>query len=377
MGARRTRDHEIDKGHAVTGYTVDMLRGLAIGGCAAILTIAGTTHAQEAPEPLSVAYEAPAGCPTSDAFFREIAARTTRARAATPNERARVMHVVVTKSGEQHVGRLWIEEANASSTARSVSGKTCSEVVSALALVGALAVDPRASTAPIAAAPIATEPASEAPPPPPPGKVAETSPPPPAPVVPPPVAPRTSSTSGDPPSASSPPGRIEVGVQVEAAFVAGAVPSGRLFGDVSIGPREGLFAPALRLAVARSLDVHRTAAIGGATLTWMSAGLDACPLRVVLARPVALRPCVGGSAGVLDASGNGFAGTVSRSRPWATLSALARLVWEPLPWLDLELEAGVIAPLFRESFFFAPSVSVYEAPAIAFLSRAGLGLRFP
>ena len=362
----------------MTGYTVDMLRGLAIGGCAAILTIAGTTHAQEAPEPLSVAYEAPAGCPASDAFFREIAARTTRARASKPNERARVMHVVVTKSGEQHVGKLWIEEANASSTARSVSGKTCSEVVGALALVGALAVDPRASTAPIAAAPIATEPVSDAPaPPPPPEKPAEASPPPPAPVVPAPVAPRTSSPSGDPPSASSPPGRIEVGVQVEAAFVAGAVPSGRLFGDVSIGPREGLFAPALRLAVARSLDVNRTAAIGGATLTWTSVGLDACPLRVALARSVGLRPCVGGSAGVLDASGTGFAGTVSRSRPWATLSALARLVWEPLPWLDVELEAGVIGPLFRESFFFAPSVSVYEAPAIAFLSRAGLGLRFP
>ena len=63
--------------------------------------------------------------------------------------------------------------------------------------------------------------------------------------------------------------------------------------------------------------------------------------------------------------------------PWLTLSALTRFVWEPLAWLDVELEAGVIAPLYRESFFFAPSVSVYEAPALAFLSRAGLGLRFP
>ena len=362
----------------MTGYTVGMSRGLAIGACVAILTIAGTTHAQEAAEPLSVAYEAPAGCPTSEAFFREIAARTTRARAAQPNERARVMHVVVIRSGEPYVGRLWIEEANASSTARSVSGKTCSEVVGALALVGALAVDPRASTAPLAAAPIATQPASEAPPPPPPPeKPADASPPPPAPPAAAPVAPRASSTSDAQPNASSPPGRIEVGVQVEAAFVAGAVPSGRLFGDVSIGPREGLFAPALRLAIARSLDVARVAAIGGATLTWTSVGLDACPLRVAIARPVALRPCVGGSAGVLEASGTGFAGTVSRSRPWATLSALARFVWEPVRWLDVELEAGVIAPLYRESFFFAPSVSVYEAPAFAFLSRAGLGLRFP
>lgn len=366
----------------MTSYTVGMSRGLAMGGCVAILTIAGAAHAQEAPEPLAVAYEAPPGCPTSDAFFREIAARTTRARAAQPNERSRVMHVVVTKSGDQHLGRLWIEDASASSTARSVSGKTCSEVVGALALVGALAVDPRASTAPIAAAPIAaapiaTEPGAAPPPPPPADKPAEVSPPPPAPPVPPPVAPPSPSRSGTDPLPSPPRGRVEVGVQVEAAFVAGAVPGGRLFGDVSIGPRDGLFAPALRLAVARSLDVARTAAIGGATLTWTSVGLDACPLRLALARPVGLRPCVGGSAGVLDASGTGFAGTVSRSRPWLTLSALTRFVWEPLAWLDVELEAGVIAPLYRESFFFAPSVSVYEAPALAFLSRAGLGLRFP
>ena len=358
----------------MTGYTVGMSRGLAIGACVAILTIAGAAHAQDAPEPLSVAYEAPPGCPTSDAFFREIAARTTRARAAQPDERARVMHVVVTKSGEQHVGRLWIEDASASSTARSVSGRTCSEVVGALALVGALAVDPRASTAPIAAAPTATT--TDAPGPSP-EKPADASPPPPPPPVPPPVAPRASSSAGTEPNASALPGRIEVGIQAEAAFVAGAVPSGRLFGDVSIGPREGLFAPALRLALARSLDVDRAAAIGGATLRWTSVGLDACPLRLALARPVAVRPCVGGSAGVLDASGTGFAGTVSRSRPWATLSALARFVWEPLAWLDLELEAGVIAPLYRESFVFVPSVSVYEAPPLAFLSRAGLGLRFP
>ena len=164
---------------------------------------------------------------------------------------------------------------------------------------------------------------------------------------------------------------------MEASFFAGAVPSGRLFGDLSIGPRGGLFAPAIRLAVARSLDVDRAAAIGGATLRWTTAGLDACPIRIALAKPLALRPCAAADVGVLDASGTGFAGTVSRSRPWAAISALGRLVWEPLPFLDIELEGGVIAPLYRESFFFAPNVAVYEAPPAALLSRAGFGVRFP
>ena len=359
-----------------------MSRGLNVGACLAILAIPSLAGAQqEGPEPLAVSYEAPDGCPTSDAFFREITARTTRARVAQPSDRARVMHVVVAKRGEEHVGRLWIEDANASSTARSVSGKTCGEVVGALALVGALAVDPRASTAPVAAtaavaAPEGADAASRS-------VSAERTADPPAATTEAAAMkqerererPATSPPSTSPPS--SPRGRVEVGAQAELAVIAGAVPSGRLFGDLSIGPREGLFAPSIRLAFARSLDVDRSAAIGAATLRWTAAAVDVCPVRVVLARPLAFRPCAGGSAGVLEASGTGFAGAVSRSRPWVTLSALGRLVWEPLPWLDVDLEVGAIAPLFRESFFFAPSVAVYEAPVAAFLGRAGFGVRFP
>jgi hypothetical protein len=354
----------------------------------ATLGIAGGARAQEAPEPLAVVYEAPDGCPTAAAFFREVSARTTRARAAQPNERARVLHVVVTRRGDEHAGRLWVEDANTSSTARAVSGKTCSEVVGALALIGALAVDPRASTAPIATAEAAREPTGD-------GPAAAGSPP----AAASPEAPRPTDTPtapselvtdsrgpdrgpappppGTAPSPTRSRGRVEVGVQVEAAFVAGAAASGRLFGDLSVGPREGMLAPALRLAVSRSLDVDRSAAIGGATLRWTTLGLDVCPIRLRLMGPLALRPCGGGSAGVLDASGTGIAMSVSRSRPWASLSALGRLVWEPLAWLEIDVEAGVIAPLFRESFFFAPSVAVYEAPAVAFLSRVGFGLRFP
>jgi hypothetical protein len=343
----------------------------------AIVAIAGVARAQEAPEPLAVAYEAPQGCPAPSAFFGEIAARTTRARAAQPQERARVMHVVITERDREYAGRLWIEDANASSTSRFVSGKTCAEVVGALALIGALAVDPRASTAPIATAPTAAEaagPATTAPP------ATTTSAPPPAP----PAATTAPEPARDRPSVAPAPtassdqrGRVEVGAQAEVAFVAGAVGSGRLFVDLSIGPRAGLFAPALRLAATRSLDVDRAAAIGGATLRWTAGALDVCPIRVAPAATVSLRPCAGSSFGVLDASGTGIATSVSRSRPWATVSAFGRLVWEPLSWLDVELELGVVAPLYRESFFFMPGVSVYEAPAAALLSRAGLGVRFP
>lgn len=365
-----------------------MSRGPGAAACVAILVIASAARAQpEAPEPLEIAYEAPEGCPSASAFFREITARTTRARAAQPGERARVMHVVVTKRGDDHAGRLWIDDASVSSSSRSVAGKTCGEVVGALALIGALAVDPRASTAPIAAAsgadPTRREPAAPA------VAAAEkaTQPGDPAPGpeeprarerdVAAPSSARSPSSSSSPSPSRSLRGRLEVGVQAEVATYAGAVPSGRIFGDVSIGPREGLFAPAFRLSFARSLAVDEAASIGGATLRFTTGGLDVCPVRVVIAVPLAFRPCAGGSAGVLEASGTGVAGSVDRSRPWVAVSALGRLVWEPLSWLDVDLEVGGIAPLYRESFFFAPSVPVYEAPPVAFLTRAGVGVRFP
>lgn len=340
-----------------------------------ILAFAGVARAQDAPEPLSVVYEAPEDCPTAQAFFREVSARTTRARAAQPNERARVMHVAVSRRGEQYSGRLWIDDARGSGTARTIAGTTCAEVVGALALIGALAVDPQASTSSVAPSSSASSDAGGAP-----STAVDT------------VAPVVSSVREAPPAgAPSPPppptaaaaatsprrGRFAVGVQAEVLFVAGAVGSGRLFGDLSFGPREALFAPAIRLAIARSLEAARSASIGGASLRWTLGSVDACPLRVRLAGSLTVRPCAGATAGVLDASGTGIAASTRRSRPWASLSAVSRLVWEPLPQLDLELEAGVSAPLVRESFFFTPSTAVYQPPAAAFLTRMGVGLRFP
>ena len=354
-----------------------MGRGAWPGFAFAVFALAGAARAQEsqeAPEPLSVAYEAPEGCPTAEAFFREVSARTTRARAPLPDERARVMHVVVTRRGERYGGRLWIDDASRVGTARAVEGTTCSEVVGALALIGALAVDPRASTAPVAPTSRAQTDAGDAlPPAPAPSKTAVS-------MAPPPTAQRAETPGPGPaPRPAPPPTRVgvAVGVQAEALFVAGAVGSGRVFGDLSFRSADSIFAPAIRLAVARSLDVDRAAAIGGASLRWTVGSLELCPLRLRLAPPLALRPCAGAAAGALDASGTGIAASSSRTRPWGALAALGRLVWEPLAWLDLELEAGATAPLVRESFFFTPSTAVYRAPPVAFLSRAGAGLRFP
>ena len=117
--------------------------------CALVVLAARDASGQDADvEPLGVDYTAPDGCPPASSFFSEITARTPRARAARSGERARVLHVKVTRRGEAHVGTLAVEDTTGTGSAREVSGGTCAEVVGALALVAALAVDPHASVAP-------------------------------------------------------------------------------------------------------------------------------------------------------------------------------------------------------------------------------------
>ena len=311
-----------------------------------VLTLASAARAQDAPEPIKIDYEAPAGCPSRTSFAGEIFARTTKAREAGA-ETARVMHVRVVKRGDAHSGRLWIDEG----AAREVDGASCGEVVGALGLVAALAVDPQASMAPRP-----TPVAEPAPPPPPPPAEPEKPPP-----SPPPRAERT---------------RIGIGAGVEAAMIADAVIAGRVLGQIELAG--SLFAPSFRAALVRSLDVERTPSLGSATLTWTKAGIDACPLRIdLVSDAIALRPCAAFDIGVLKAEGTGVTEARSRSRPWVSTGAHARLVWSVVRAFALEVEGGFVVPLLREDFFFEPNVPIYEAPPIAGLFRGSAVVRFP
>lgn len=335
--------------------------------------VARAASAQVAPEPIAVEYEAPPDCPGRDAFFGEITARTPRARAARPGEKARVMRVTITKRGEAHAGRLVVEDETGASSPREVSATRCGEVVGALGLVAALAVDPRASSAP-RPEPTATPETTPAEPPPTPG-APETkpapAPPPPTPTGPPGPAP----TPEGPPSARR--ARLAAGAGAEASAIAEAVLAFRVFGEIALATREGPPAPSLRLALARSLDVERSPAIGSATLRWTTGSLDLCPIGLAIGRTLAALPCAGLTVGVLDASGDGVDGAASRSRPWIAPDAHARLVWAPAPLFSVDLEGGAVFPLLRESFFFLPGVPVYEAPPVAALGRANVALHFP
>lgn len=151
----------------------------------------------------------------------------------------------------------------------------------------------------------------------------------------------------------------------------------RWFGDVELNREDTVLAPSLRVFISRTFEVEQAADIGGGRLRWTQGGVAASPLLLAFARSLGLRLCAGGSVGIVEIEGIGVSDAQSRTRPWASVDATGRLAWTPIPALLLELEAGLLAPVFRETFFFSPAVSVYEAPALTWTGRAGAAMRFP
>src|SRR5690349_8904300 len=118
------------------------------------LAMLGAEHqarADEPVEPIRVQLSTRQGCGNEGELLRAVLARTARARAAQPSEAARILRMEITSDDAQRklVGELSIIDPAApheSSEKRSISSDSCRELLDALALFAALAVDPEAST---------------------------------------------------------------------------------------------------------------------------------------------------------------------------------------------------------------------------------------
>jgi hypothetical protein len=319
-------------------------------------------------EPEAVArggdYQAPAGCPPADAFFSGVHARTPRARRAAEGAGARTFVVTLGARDGEISGTLVIRSTDDAESERVVSGDTCEEVVSALALIAALAIDPHASAAPV--------PVEAAAPPPPP-----SSPPAPAPAseVPAREAPRPSPTSG-------PLGGWRLATSVDASIAGGVTPRSAFGVPVMIhvlgarGTGGRALAPTFHLGFERAStgtgDVQ-----GGASarFTWTVGIVEGCPHRFQ-SGPISFEPCLRFEAGALRGEGANIAPAREDTRAWLALGAALRAEWSVLGPLFVEAEAGARAPFFRTTYFFEPDTTIYRPPAVGALAGAGVGARF-
>lgn len=325
----------------------------------ALLLVGHAARAAETESPhFRLAYDAPSGCPDRGAFLDAIRARTPRPRLAATDDQepAITLHVAIDSGDESTSGRLELREPDGTEETRSVTGRTCGEVMKALALVAAVMLDPEARMGP--------EPPVPSPPSPPPPT--SSAAPPPKPRPPQPSSPRPRRRSAWRPAAGAEIGMLG-GVGPGVAPMAGA------FFDVERASR------ALTSTARLSLDVATTSSNlrgGSQTYEWLGATLRICPAYVSL--PVRLRvaPC----AALQTAGHRGTPRNVRNATTnvdlWLAPALAGALEWEASPALSVELQGGVLFPLRRTRFFLAPDSTIFEIPAAAGTVSLGVRIRF-
>ena len=282
--------------------------------------------------PVRVVYDAPSGCPDAASFEAELHKRTFKARTAADSEPAHVFQVAIRRGASgMVVGRVATEWNGERSGVRELRGKGCSQVVSALALTAALAIDPdaRLDLEPEAAKPL------------------------PAAVQPAPAHhPNQTVQSGSNPSPAHAPLEGRVGLDAGAARIITPrlMPTLGPFGELAwVG--SGFVAPSVRLSLnlaSNALDADRTA-----SFTWLAGELELCPVAVHWGNVMALRPCAAGQGGAILAEGRTVPQKYSQARAWWSAGLSAHLSRRLSARFGVELFAGVLLPLRSRSFVFA------------------------
>jgi hypothetical protein len=303
-------------------------------------------------------YAAPGACPGREVFLDALHTRTPRPQLVESGDTSAIAIAVrIEATPSSASGQLQLREPDGTAESRNVTSATCAEVVSALALVAAVMLDPDALSGPVA--PV------------------EPSPPPPAPVVPPP-GPRPPPS---PPPALSPPSKptweISGGAEVGALGGIGPAiaPMGGGFFDVE--RRVAPFASSARLGV----DVARTESDlrrGSHVYEWVAAVARLCPVHVPVPRLPRLRvaPCgelqIGGHRGTTT----DVPKPSSSVQLWVAPGVEGLLEWALSSAVSLEIHGGALFPLRRSRFFLAPNSTIFEVPGLSATAAVGLRVRF-
>ncbi|HEX9297597.1 MAG TPA: hypothetical protein VF881_17265 [Polyangiaceae bacterium] len=343
--------------------------------CLVLSIVALAARARAEQEPIDLSYRVYEGCPSEKQFLAQVVGRAAKTLVATERARGRKFVVTVTGQRRETLGRLEILSGS-DVASREVTGANCAEVISALALFTALAIDPGASTEPSAEL-LAREKSAAA------GRSPGASPP--ALTSP---APTPGPESRREPETGGSIDRTLVGERAEwlagaraggaGAFTGGSAVPGTAWGG-------GIFVqwttPGFGAYRASGAYFAKNET-GDATFQWIAARLDGCPVRAPLARGLVLEPCVAFELGRVTATAKSSPAidTTTERRWWAAADALGRLRYRPSPWFFLELEGGLVVPFTRYVFVLGtetdPQREVHRVPAAGWVVDLGLGVRF-
>jgi hypothetical protein len=325
-----------------------------------LVTCAVASPAFADTEAIALDYKVAAGCPGRARFVEEVRTLTTKAELVEPNAAQREFRVEAQRRGGGVQGKLTIVKAGETSE-REVSGTSCAEVVSALALATAIAVDPSI---------LGGEPTPEPPKPEPPAAKPE----PPKPEAAPPRQPPSRPEEDRPrqPPRTEPLGNV--------VFAAGA-------GVMSAIAPSLATRPALRVGFRPGSERMPEFFLEGAWLIPVSS--EHASFSAFLARPgvawefwkvgsVALGLVTGVEFGVLEAEGaDDIRAPRQEERPWAALDFGPSLRIPADSSFFVRAEGGALFTLYRHEYSIASPTNeleiIHEIPGYGFRASGFAG----
>jgi hypothetical protein len=303
------------------------------------------------PREVALTYEAPVSCPSRAELQARVEA-LTRLAVFAEGPGAQRFEIHVDRRGKGFGGALRTDAGT-----RTVEAERCDDVVSALALVTAIAIDPRALTASASApTPASAFPLSSASAPAPESAPAPTPESAPAPALPPIEPDRLLSASRQP----LPVGRLDVsaGAEMRTAFS----PMPLFGGNVAVGLRgRGPLAPAAYAGFA-----YDTGADTAARYALATAEVGAC-LERSLGAAFTVAPCLQLDVGQARTSGVDVASPADATRLWSDLSLLGRGRMSLSRTFSVEASVGPFLSLTRPTYVFEdPTIVVHQVPLLGF-----------
>lgn len=348
---------------------------MAAAGVAGVLCARGVLAQVEA---IAVVLDAPSECPSSDRLRGEIAARTSRVTFAPATDAARRFKVKIVALDGGFVGTLVSEAGGVPSEPRQVRSESCSDVSSGLALMIAIAMDPRASTAPASALAVVSAPAVISSP-----AMVSASPPvsaPPALSSAPPPRPMPPAPTQAPVQVPEPAGRWTWAVGMSALSTGGMAPGallgGQVFGE-SVYGGPGKSPAALRLSAGFADSGPLSGSAPSLNSRLFVGRFEGCPVGAQLHRNVRVLPCAGVDLGAIRVEGGSVPNPRVQTRWYSAVGLAGRVQWTPGNAFFLEGSLGGWIPLLKRTFVLEePHEVVYEMRWIGWTATIGGGMRF-
>jgi hypothetical protein len=328
---------------------------------AAVASLAAAPDPATEVKPVQVEIDAPVGCANANDFFSSLRSRTHLVRQAVGNEPRTTLQVRLLEMRRYILGELRMVDDRGGTDTRRVQGANCDDVVQALTLAAAVALDPSVLLPPTVTIPA---PATTAP---------ATPPPPIAPAVAESVDVRKATDAPSSRVSQNGP-RFEFGTASVGSVLlsSGVSPGMAVFGRWTpagsgrFRPTVGMAATYLRNDFLGSPGVAQ-ASLAGLVVTVCGMGWGASIMNV--------KPCGLIMAGLLSVRGHEVVRTSSVDLLWLSAGATVRATLHLGRGFSLELEAGASAPFFRREFYTTlPSHVVEKTPTIS--PMAGLGLAY-